>query len=101
MIEVNYFENNSVISKLEISGHANFDKKGKDIVCSAVSAIGVGGINALTNIDKIEVVIKEGYILVNGSGLNNEYNQIVLKTMLTQLKTIEKSYSKYIKVSKW
>ncbi len=101
MIEVNYLENNSVISKLEISGHANFDKKGKDIVCSAVSAIGVGGINALTNIDKIEVVIKEGYILVNGSGLNNEYNQIVLKTMLTQLKTIEKSYSKYIKVSKW
>ena len=88
MIEVNYLENNSVISKLEISGHANFDKKGKDIVCSAVSAIGVGGINALTNIDKIEVVIKEGYILVNGSGLNNEYNQIVLKTMLTQLKTI-------------
>lgn len=101
MIEVNYLENNSVISKLEISGHANFDKKGKDIVCSAVSAIGVGGINALTNIDKIEVVIKEGYILVNGNGLNNEYNQIVLKTMLTQLKTIEKSYSKYIKVSKW
>lgn len=101
MIEVNYLENNSVITKLEISGHANFDKKGKDIVCSAVSAIGVGGINALTNIDKIEVVIKEGYILVNGSGLNNEYNQIVLKTMLTQLKTIEKSYSKYIKVSKW
>ena len=101
MIEVNYLENNSVISKLEISGHANFDKKGKDIVCSAVSAIGVGGINALTNIDKIEVVIKEGYILVNGSGLNNDYNQIVLKTMLTQLKTIEKSYSKYIKVSKW
>lgn len=101
MIEVNYLENNSVILKLEISGHANFDKKGKDIVCSAVSAIGVGGINALTNIDKIEVVIKEGYILVNGSGLNNEYNQIVLKTMLTQLKTIEKSYSKYIKVSKW
>ncbi len=101
MIEVNYLENNSVISKLEISGHANFDKKGKDIVCSAVSAIGVGGINALINIDKIEVVIKEGYILVNGSGLNNEYNQIVLKTMLTQLKTIEKSYSKYIKVSKW
>ena len=92
MIEVNYLENNSVISKLEISGHANFDKKGKDIVCSAVSAIGVGGINALTNIDKIEVVIKEGYILVNGSGLNNEYNQIVLKTMLTQLKTIEKPF---------
>lgn len=101
MIEVNYLENNGVISKLEISGHANFDKKGKDIVCSAISAIGVGGINALTNIDEIEIVINDGYILVNGSGLNNEYNQIVLKTMLTQLKTIEKSYSKYIKVSKW
>lgn len=101
MIEVNYLENNSVISKLEITGHANFDKKGKDIVCSAVSAIGVGGINALTNIEDIEIIIKEGYILIDGSGLNDEYNQIVLKTMLTQLKTIEKSYSKYIKVSKW
>ncbi len=101
MIEVNYLENNGIISKLEISGHANYDESGKDIVCSAVSAIGVGGINAL-NIDKnIYVKVEKGYILAEGEGLKEHENQIVIKVMLIQLKTIEASYSKYLKVSKW
>lgn len=101
MIEVNYLENNGSILKLEISGHANYDEVGKDIVCSAVSAIGVGGINALKIDKNIIVKVEKGYILIEGDGLLEQENQIVMRVILTQLKTIEVSYSKYLKVSKW
>ena len=38
---------NDVISELEVKGHSNFAPKGSDIVCAGVSAIVVGGINAI------------------------------------------------------
>lgn len=100
MIEVSYLEKDGKIKSLEIKGHAEYARKGEDIVCSAVSAIGVGGLNALKNIDSIEVICKSGYIFVEGNELETEYNQIVLTTMITQLYSIEKSYGKFIKISK-
>ena len=33
-----------------IKGHANWDESGKDIVCSAISALGYTGIGALLNL---------------------------------------------------
>ena len=47
MIKVIIEKNDSIINSLEVSGHSNYDEKGKDIVCAGVSAIVVGGINAL------------------------------------------------------
>lgn len=35
------------ISEFKISGHADYDEPGKDIVCSAVSAASIGTINAI------------------------------------------------------
>lgn len=100
MIEVSYLEIESKITTLEIKGHANYARKGEDIVCSAVSAISVGGINALQNINLKDITCESGYIFISGESLKTEYNQIVLTTMITQLYTIEKSYGKFIKISK-
>ena len=52
MIKVIIEKNDSIISVLEVSGHSNYDEKGKDIVCAGVSAIIVGGLNALLNENK-------------------------------------------------
>ena len=52
MIKVVIEKNNSKIISFEVSGHSNYDEKGKDIVCAGVSAIVVGGINALINENK-------------------------------------------------
>lgn len=100
MIRINYLEVEGKISSLEVKGHANYDEKGKDIVCSAVSAIVVGGINSLKNLDNIDVIIEDGYIKVDGEDLKDDLNQIVLNVIITQLLTIEKSYSSYVKVLK-
>lgn len=98
MIEVNYLEKNEMLECLEIKGHANYDKKGKDIVCSAVSAIGIGGLNALKSTDDIDIIVGEGFIKLSGDGLKEHDNQVVIKTMLIQLLTIERSYPEFIKV---
>lgn len=100
MIEVSYLEKEKNVEALEIKGHANYADEGQDIVCSAVSAIGVGGLNALENIDDIDIICEKGYISVKGSGLKSDHNQIVIRTILIQLYTIERTYKKFIKISK-
>ena len=100
MISVNVsFIGNDVL-KLTVSGHANYDKYGKDIVCAGVSAVVTGGINALeSQVSNIEIISKENELGVKVIN-SNEYIQIVLKTILIQLETIESSYKKYIKITK-
>ena len=99
MIKVVIEKNNSKIVSLEVSGHSNYDEKGKDIVCAGVSAIVVGGINALINENKnaIEYECKEGYakILVKNIDSNIE---MILDVISTQLYTVEESYPKFIKI---
>ena len=100
MISVNVSFIGNDIQLLTVSGHANFDEYGKDIVCAGVSAIVTGGINALEsevkNVEIINEKNKLGVKVIN----NNEKIQIILNTMLVQLETIENSYEKYIKILK-
>ena len=66
MISVNVTFIDQKIQQIEISGHANFDRHGKDIVCAGVSAIVYGSINAIDQVKKnqIEFKIKEGYTFI-------------------------------------
>ena len=99
MIKVVIEKNNSKIVSLEVSGHSNYDTKGKDIVCAGVSAIVVGGINALVNENKkaIDYECKEGYAKVVVKNIDNNINMI-LDVITTQLYTVEESYPKFIKI---
>ena len=100
MISVNVSFMGSDVLTLTVSGHANYAKYGKDIVCAGVSAIVTGGINALeSEIKNVEIINKENELGVKVIN-NNEKIQIILNTMLVQLQTIESSYEKYIKIYK-
>ena len=100
MISVNVTFIGNDVESLTVSGHANYDKYGKDIVCAGVSAVVTGGINALeSQVSNIEIISKENELGVKVIN-SNEYIQIVLKTILIQLETIESSYKKYIKIRK-
>ena len=100
MISVNVSFIGKDVKSLTVSGHANYDEYGKDIVCAGVSAIVTGGINALEphlkNIEIINESNKLGVVVIE----NNEVIQVILNTMLIQLETIENSYKKYIKIRK-
>ena len=100
MIKVNIEKNKTKIISLTISGHSNYDEKGKDIVCAGVSAIVVGGLNSLINEDKktIDYECKEGYSYVFVKNIDNDNIQKILEVITTQLYTIEESYPKFIKI---
>ena len=100
MIKVLIEKNDSIISSLEVSGHSNYDEKGKDIVCAGVSAIVVGGINSLLNEDKnaIQYECKEGYSKVFVKDIGNDNIAKILDVITTQLYTVEESYPKFIKI---
>ena len=100
MISVNVTFIGKEVKSLTVSGHANYDKYGKDIVCAGVSAVVTGGINALEGqVNNIEIINEDNKLGVKVIN-SNEYIQIVLNTILIQLETIEKSYKKYIKITK-
>lgn len=100
MISVNVSFMGKDVKSLTVSGHANYDKYGKDIVCAGVSAVVTGGINALeSQVDNVEIINEDNKLGVKVIN-NNEFIQTVLNTILIQLETIERSYKKYIKITK-
>lgn len=100
MISVNVTFIGKDVKSLTVSGHANYDQYGKDIVCAGVSAVVTGGINALeSEIESIKIINEDNKLGVEVIN-SNEKIQIILNTILIQLKTIENSYKKYIKITK-
>ena len=51
-------------NKIEISGHANFDDYGKDIVCASVSSIVITTINACIEIDEDSIYYEDNEKLI-------------------------------------
>lgn len=103
MIKVVIKENNQQIVFVNVTGHANSDEYGNDLVCAGVSAICVGIANQLVNIgfmnDLGTVHINEGNFKVQVNQTNHDV-QLVLETFETMMKTIQESYDKYIEIMK-
>jgi len=98
MISVVIKKNNSMITSLKVSGHAGYDDKGKDIVCAGVSSIVIGGFNALAKKStKVKFLVNDNVSEVKIKDESSEV-QVVLETMIIQLKTIHESYSNYIEI---
>ena len=95
-IEVSYVDGKIVY--LSVLGHANSDVEGKDLVCAAISAITVGGINALTEPKKFNLKVEKGDVEISIKSEANEHDYQVLETMLVQLKSVEETNSKYVRV---
>lgn len=100
MIKIKINKSNNKYSSLEVSGHSNYDEHGKDIVCAGVSAVVVGGLNALTNENKKKVSCKmsDGYVNVDVLDLNDDKLQLIMDVIVIQLRSIEESYKKYVKI---
>jgi uncharacterized protein len=93
------------ISTFEISGHAFFANRGKDIVCAGVSAVSVGTINAVHALTGVTPEIENGdgflrcVVPENLPADINEKVQLLLEGMAVSLRTIEEEYGKHIKIT--
>lgn len=108
MIKVKIFKNDlGHIKRYNISGHANYNSHGEDIVCSAVSVLSYTALNALielSGLNKNEII----YTIDEDSGyldvvlpkiipkLILEKTEIVLKTLEIGIKSVIESYPKYV-----
>ena len=92
------------IDFFQISGHADYRKRGKDIVCAAVSAVSIGTVNSIQALAGVELPaeMKDGWLTSHIPILSDQDSesktQLLLESMLTMLKSISKDYSKHVSV---
>lgn len=96
MIKV-YVKKNNIV----ITGHAEFNDYGKDIVCSSASSIVITSINACLNIDAKSIVYKNELdkLTIDIKSDNNVILKI-LDNMLNMLSELANDYPKNVKIIK-
>lgn len=96
MIKV-YVKKNNIV----ITGHAEFNDYGKDIVCASASSIVITSINACLNIDAKSIVYKnELDKLTIDIKSDNGVILKILDNMLNMLSELARDYPKNVKIIK-
>lgn len=96
-VKINYKDN--FINGFKVTGHANYDDYGKDIVCASVSSIVITSINMALRLDEssVKAINKSGLIEVKILKQNEIINKVFVN-MIEMLKELENDYSKNIKI---
>lgn len=103
MIKAAFKKRGDRILAFDITGHADFDNYGMDIVCSGVSAISQTIVLGITEVIKADVLVSidEGDVslsLYKSSEEDIDKCQTLLETMRLGLISMEKGYGDYINV---
>ena len=100
MIKVKVLKENNFYKEITITGHANYDKFGKDIVCASVSSIVITSVNAIIKLDNsIKFKQESGNVII--SVIKHTKNtDILINNMLELLENLEKQYKNNIKINK-
>jgi uncharacterized protein YsxB (DUF464 family) len=108
MIQVTIEKDSSgQVHSFEMSGHAEFAGKGKDLVCAGASAVSFGAVNAIMSLTSITPDIQQGHdggflkvVFPNNlSPKKNEQVQLLVQAMIVSLQTIEQDYAQHIKIT--
>ena len=84
---------------ITVTGHAGYAEHGKDIVCSAISALTqvfIASVEQLTT-DKLKCVIAAGNAVIRYEDLS-EHGQLLIKSFFVGLKMIADEYPQYVRI---
>ncbi len=99
MIDVKYNTKNNKIVDFMIKGHAESISPGEnDLVCAGASSIVFGILNSLDG-EFVKIIVKKDIITIKVLQ-DDKATQVILKTLIISLKTVENQYHQYIKVTK-
>jgi len=94
------------LQSFELSGHALFAYRGKDIVCAGVSAVSIGAINAVHELTGVTPDLEhraDGFLRCvipeDLSGDVYEKVQLILEAMAVSLRSIEETYGAHLKIT--
>lgn len=98
MITVTVFNKQGKIVGVQLEGHAEFGKKGKDIVCSAVSILYINLVNSLESFTEDEKELN-GSTRINFQNvilkhLPSERAELLFQSFMLGITTIEQKYGK-------
>ena len=87
--------------RIIITGHANYDEYGKDIVCASVSSIVITSINAVLRIQKefLKYEEEKDKLTINILG-NNKDCLLIIENMIAMLEELALTYKENIKIMK-
>ena len=98
MIKVKLTKNNNYYNKIIITGHANYDDFGKDIVCASVSSTVITSVNSCLAIDDKSISSDNENGLDISILKNDDVINKIINVMITNLYELEKAYPKNIKI---
>ncbi len=99
MIKIKIQKSDNCIKKIIITGHANYDEHGKDIVCASVSSIAITSVNLILRMDDKAINVKQSDGLLEIDVLKHDANiEVVLENMLDMLEELSKDYEKNVKI---
>lgn len=98
MIQVEIRKEHSHIVVITVKGHAESGPYGQDLVCSAVSAIMIGTLNAIDEMFPEACRLKMGKTISIEVVHNSHDLQIVLEMMRWQLCSVEEISSDFLQI---
>ena len=105
MILIKVRRKGSLITDLEISGHAGYSVRGSDIVCASVSAIAqtaLAGIDEIAKIQDSYKIEKAGKITLSlPDDISQEQRDkagVILETMMLGLHEVEAQFGRFVKI---
>ena len=93
MIKVVYSSNSLIVT-----GHANYDDYGKDIVCASVSSLITCTVNGIYSLNKNSILYKDDFNTIEIKILDDENALKLFNNLILMLKDLAKDYPKNIKI---
>ena len=93
MIKVVYSSNSLIVT-----GHANYDDYGKDIVCASVSSLITCTVNGIYSLNNNSILYKEDSNTIEIKILDDENALKLFNNLILMLKDLAKDYPKNIKI---
>lgn len=92
---------NNKINNIEISGHANYNVYGNDIVCAAASTLSISTINSVLSLNDESISYTDDGNILNISIVQDDENtQKILNNMIDMFQELEEQYPKNILLKK-
>lgn len=88
---------NVLRDRFTMIGHADYAKRGEDIVCSACSAVMLFAVDMLEVYSPVKAQIDEGNVSVKILNPNAQTEE-VMETFLFYMKKMQATYPKHVKV---
>lgn len=100
MITVTFFKSADYFKGFKISGHADFNTSGPDIVCAGVSSAAIMTANTITEVlhTDAEVTDSDGFINLSLSSAEAKEASHLIEGLWLHFSALQKQYKKYIKV---